>query len=214
MTDTYTDATANADAAYDDTATEATIFTEDDLLNSMDEDDTSELALSTLLPKGEYVIHFGNVVPVQVEGERKVRGFKAQNCNIVYDIDGGKHMNRPVFGAEWILKKDGSDNNGAETRGRMLSGMYVAAAFAEEGWTGERKDLRAMHSEAIKAMREKQEGFLPSDILRNARDFYCIGYVKLEEANGEYDASNKLSLVSLKPITPTLLQIIMRYNQG
>ena len=205
MTDQYQDQ-ANVDA---------TVFSDEDLMAAMDEEDTSGLSLQTLISKGEYVVWVGRVKPKNMEGTTLVKAMEALDCRVVYNIAEGKHMGMPIRGRETFIMNNGEPmDKVGETKAKLFSGLYVAAAYAEEGWQGERRDLSAMLKEATDNMKQKVDGFKYSDIMRNAQDFYCIGYVKLKEAKGGYDAANELSLTSLKPITPTLLQIMQRRNQG
>ena len=212
MTD-YQNDTYAADA--DAHEAESMLYSADDLLDSLDEESTDGLTLQSLLAKGLYVVKIGRVVPDQVAGQRIVKGFRAVDTTVVYDISNGKHMNRPIMAYEWLIDKKGNVNPNIEkVKGAVYSSLSVAFPYADEGWAGTKKELQALKSEALANIRRKAEGYTAGAILRNAQDFYAIGWVKLEEANGDFDASNKLNLQSLEPITPTLLGIIMRHAQG
>lgn len=206
--DTYA---ADADAHE----AEALQYSPEDMLDCLDEESTDGLTLQSLLTKGLYVVKIGRVVPEQAPGQRAVKGFKVLDTSIVYDITNGKHMNRPIMAYEWLIGKNGNVNPEADkTKGAIYSSLAVAFPYADEGWAGSKKELNALKAEALSNIRNKVEGYTPGAILRNAQDFYAIGWIKLEEASGDYDASNKLNLQSLEPITPTLLGIIMRHAQG
>ena len=192
-------------------------FAEDDLLDALDED-SSELKLKTLYPKGEYVVKFGRAKPVAVQGADRplILGYDIIETAILYDIAGGKHMNVPIRGYVRERDKETGEmrDNGIEQRTKLMSAIYVAAAYGETGWQGERKELYAMHAEIVTKMNAKEPGYSMRDILNNARDFYAICPVSLSEAKGQFDASNMLEVTRIRPISPTLLRIMMDKHGG
>lgn len=208
----------NHDEVYDETSAanvEPAVYSEDDLLDSLDEEDTSGLVLQTLLPKGLYVIKIGRIAVDQMPGEKRVKGFKVVETTAVYDISNGKHMNRMINAYEWLIGKNGKENPDAEkVKGNIYTSIATTFPYAEEGFTGNKRDRTANRADALRLIRDKAEGYKPADLLRAGRDYLCIGYIKVEEANGDFDASNKLNIQTLEPITPTLLEIIRRHNSA
>lgn len=176
----------------------------------MDEGDDS-YELSSVLPKGQYVVRMQNMKPIVVRDRRTgkpvVRAW-SWSGEVVFSTTQGKHMASSIRDSIYVMSNKGlSLSFGKSEAMRLFVAIVVAAEQAGESLSA--NAILNMKKNAEKAIRSGEEGYSRRDIMEDCEDVLMLVDVDIEKGTPKYpEPSNRINYRTISPVSETLLEVM------